>query len=264
VRFSSCFAVIALALCAVPTFAQTTRNPASPPPRTAETKPPEKAKPLNNNDARMAAQSMQRNGGSLLKATLAAPVDPGQAQLGNVSYFAVPEPEPRVIKKHDLVTVIIREESEFSSDGTTEAKREASIDARITEFMKLDLEEFQLKGGGIGSVPPSIVADSNREFKGEGTVDRTDSFTARVTAEVIDVKPNGTLVLQGRKRIRTDEEYQNFLVTGICRAEDITADNTVLSTQLKDFDLRKTHKGAVRDATKRGLVTKLLDAIGLF
>jgi flagellar L-ring protein precursor FlgH len=78
------------------------------------------------------------------------------------------------------------------------------------------------------------------------------------------VKPNGTLVLQGRKKITTDDEYQQFLITGIARAEDVTADNTVLSTQLADFNLRKTHKGAVRNATKKGLIPKLLDVINPF
>ena len=234
------------------------------PTRPSETQPAQPAKPLNNNDARFAASAMQRNGGSLLKATLSTPTDPGQAQLSNVSYFSVPEPEPRVIKKHDQVTIIIREESEFSSEGTTETKKDAAIDARITEFLKLDLKEFQLKGGGISEVPPSIVAEGSREFTGEGTVDREDSFTARITARVIDVKPNGTLVLEGRKQITMDEEYQRFLVTGIARAEDVSADNTVLSTQLADFNLRKTHKGNVRNATKKGFIPKLLDVINPF
>ena len=234
------------------------------PTRPTETQLAQPAKPLNNNDARMAATAMQRNGGSLLKATLSAPVDPGQAQLANVSYFSVPEPQPRVIKKHDQVTIIIREESEFSSEGKTESKKDAKLDARVTEFVKLDLKDFALRGGGVGDTPPSIVAEGNREFTGEGNVDRTDTFTARVTARVLDVKPNGNLVLEGRKRITTDDEYQQFLVTGIARAEDVSADNTVLSTQLADFNLRKTHKGAVRDATKRGLLPKLLDLINPF
>ena len=117
-----------------------------------------------------------------------------------------------------------------------------------------------MPSGGIGNTPPSIVADGSREFTGEGTVDRTDSFTARVTARVLDVKPNGTLVLEGRKQITTDDEYQRFLVTGICRAEDISADNTVLSTQLADFNLRKTHKGNVRNATKKSSA-EIIDVI---
>ncbi len=262
-RFSAYYALSALLLSATITSAQATRAPAPAAPRGSETVV-EPSKPLNNDDARSAAMAMHRNGGSLLKATLGAPVDPGQAQLANVSYFSVPEPEPRVIRKHDQVTIIIREESEFSSEGTTETKKEAMIDARVTEFIKLSLADFAVRGGGVGDNPPSIVADASREFTGEGTVDRTDSFTARVTAKVLDVKPNGTLVLEGRKQITTDDEYQRFLVTGICRAEDVSADNTVLSTQLADFNLRKTHKGNVRNATKKGFFPKLLDVINPF
>ncbi len=262
-RFSAYYALSALLLSATITSAQTTRAPAPATPRGSETVV-EQPKPLNNDDARSAAMAMYRNGGSLLKATLVVPVDPGQAQLANVSYFSVPEPEPRVIKKHDQITIIIREESEFSSEGTTETKKEAMIDARVTEFIKLSLADFAVRGGGVGDNPPSIVADASREFTGEGTVDRTDSFTARVTAKVLDVKPNGTLVLEGRKQITTDDEYQRFLVTGICRAEDVSADNTVLSTQLADFNLRKTHKGNVRNATKKGFFPKLLDVINPF
>ncbi len=267
-RFSAYLALVALVSCSTIASAQqqtANRAQAGPAPaRTSETQPAQPAKPLNNNDASAAAGAMQRNGGSLLKATLSTPADPGQAQLANVSYFSVPEPEPRVIKKHDQVTIIIREESEFSSEGNTETKKEANIDARVTEFIKLDLKDFAIRGGGIGATPPAIVGDASREFTGEGTVDRADSFTARVTARVIDVKPNGTLVLEGRKQITTDDEYQRFLVTGTARAEDVSADNTVLSTQLADFNLRKTHKGNVRNATKKGLIPKLLDVINPF
>src|SRR5262245_53316010 len=71
--------------------------------------------------AAIASQAMQRSGGSLLRASLAAQSDAGQAQLSQVSFFNVPEPEPRTVKKHDLITIIVREESEFTAEGTTEA-----------------------------------------------------------------------------------------------------------------------------------------------
>jgi flagellar L-ring protein precursor FlgH len=266
-RFSAYLVLVALVWT---TVASAQQQPASrgqngpAPTRPSETPPAQPAKPLNNNDARVAASAMQRNGGSLLKATLATPTDPGQAQLSNVSYFSVPEPEPRVIKKHDQVTIIIREESEFTSEGNTETKKDAKLDARVTEFIKIDLEDFAIRGGNVSEPPPAIAAEGTREFTGEGTVDRTDTFTARITARVLDVKPNGTLVLEGRKRITTDDEYQQFLVTGVARAEDVSADNTILSTQLADFNLRKTHKGNVRNATKKGFIPKLLDVINPF
>ena len=109
-----------------------------------------------------------------------------------------------------------------------------------------------------------MTADAARNFKGEATVDRSDSVIARITAEVVDVKPNGTLVVQARKKIKTDEEEQTLLCSGICRAEDITPDNTVLSTQLFDLEFTKMNKGQVQNTTKTCLIHKLLDFVNPF
>lgn len=222
------------------------------------------AKAVHNNQATTVTQAMQRNGGSLFRATLQTEPEPGQATLRDVSFFAVPEPEPRVLRRHDIITVVIREESGFKSKGNTDVKREAALEAKIDEFIKLDLSNWAISGGGVGANPPSIKAEGTRDFKGTGSVDRSDSMTARIAVEVLDVKPNGTLVLQGSKRIKTDDELQQFTLTGICRAEDVSADNSVLSTNLYDLSLEKKHTGAVRDATKRGWATKLLDALNPF
>lgn len=211
-----------------------------------------------------AAALLRDHGNSLLKASLAAAPDARAVRLEDVSYYAVPLPEPKVIRKHDLITIIVREESEYSSEGSSELTKEARFEAAIDEFVKLNLRDLQLKGGAIGAVAPRIDVSGSREFSGEGTVDRSDSFTARITAEVLDVKPNGTLVLQARKRIKTDEEEQVFILSGTCRAEDINADNTILSTALHDQEVTKTHKGTVRSATRRGWGGKLLDAISPF
>ncbi|HLL91075.1 MAG TPA: flagellar basal body L-ring protein FlgH, partial [Tepidisphaeraceae bacterium] len=180
--------------------------------------------------------------------------------LAATSFYAVPEPQPRTLKKHDLITIIVREQSAFSSDGSLDAKREASLEAKLEEFVSLNWRNFALYGGAQGANPPGVKMSGSREAKNEGTVDRSDSFNARIGAEVVDVKPNGTVVVQARKRIKTDDEEQTIILSGTCRAQDITADNSILSTQLHDLDVTKTHTGAVRDATKRGWLHKLLDA----
>jgi flagellar L-ring protein precursor FlgH len=207
---------------------------------------------------------MQRAGGSLLRATVSVSPDPNQATIEAVSFFAVPAPQPRTLKKHDLVTIIVREESEYKTEGNTDLKKEAALEARIEEWISLSLKNFEIEGGAQGPTPPAIAGNASRDFKGEATVDRTDTLTLRVTGEVIDVKPNGTLVLQARQRIKTDEEEQTFILSGICRAEDVSPDNTILSTQMFDKEVIKTHKGAVRDTTKRGWLPKLLDVINPF
>ncbi|HEY7090182.1 MAG TPA: flagellar basal body L-ring protein FlgH [Tepidisphaeraceae bacterium] len=207
---------------------------------------------------------MQRSGGSLLRAAMASSPDPNQATLGHVSYLAVPDPVPRTIKQHDLVTIIVREQSEMKSEGTTDLKKNADLQATLEEWIKLSIHNLEIQGGAQGPNPPSVKASGKRDFKGEATVDRTDSLTMRVTAEVLDVKPNGTLFLQARQRVKTDEEEQTFILSGICRAEDVTVDNTILSTQMFDKDLVKTNKGAVRDTTKRGWIPRILDVLNPF
>jgi flagellar L-ring protein precursor FlgH len=214
--------------------------------------------------AQTPAEALQQSNGSLLRATTSIPPDPNQAKIMNVSFFAVPEPGPRVLKKHDLVTIIVREESESKSEATTDLKKDAALEAKLEEWIKLNIHNLEIEGGAIGPNPPSVKASGKRNFKGEATVDRTDSLLLRVTAEVIDVKPNGTVVLQARQRIKTDEEEQEFTLSGIARAEDVTPDNTILSTQLFDKELIKKHKGAVKDTAQRGWIPKLLDLINPF
>jgi flagellar L-ring protein precursor FlgH len=241
-------------------LAQTT--PATPTPAPAKE---QKAinQPTNNNTAATISQRMQSNGGSLFRASMEAAPEPGQATLRDVSLIAVPDPVPHVLKKHDLITVIVREESAFKSDGTTDVKRQADIDTKLDAFIKLSLSNWEAKGLTANNLP-EVKGEGTRDFKGTGEVDRTDSLTARIAVEVLDVKPNGTLVLQGSKRIKTDDEEQQFILTGICRATDVGADNTILSTNLFDLSLEKKHSGAVRDATKRGWAEKLLDLINPF
>jgi len=214
--------------------------------------------------AQNTGQLMQKNGGSLLRATLAsAQPDAAQAQLNDTSFFAVPAPEPKVLRKHDLVTIIVREESDFSADGTTDLKKDYDLDFRIQQFIRASLENFSLEPTN-GSTGSQILLGGNSKFKGEATVDRVDALTTRITAEVVDVKPNGTVVVQAKAHTKFDEEEMTMILSGTCRAEDVTPDNTILSSQLHDKDLVKQHKGAVRDTTRRGWIPRFFDWIRLF
>lgn len=205
----------------------------------------------------------QQAGGSMLRASVTNPVDPGNATLTAVSFFSVPEAKPRTIKKHDLVTIIVSENSQYSSNGTTDLQKEADFDAKVTAMVRLSLSRLDLSENSVNT-NPEIGTTGTRDFNGSGTVNRADTMTTRLTAEVLDVKPNGTLVLQARQHIKTDDEDQTMILSGTCRVEDVLPDNTVLSTQMFDKDVTSSNKGAVRDATKRGWVPKLLDVINPF
>jgi flagellar L-ring protein precursor FlgH len=218
-------------------------------------------------DSRQTEAAVFSQTGSLLQAGMAAQSGPGTgggpAKMQTISWFAVPEQKPRTIKKHDLITVIINEEATVASDAKATTDRDTQVNATATQYMKLNQQNISLQTVQP-TTPAGFVGDLQRNFKSDGQDDRTDSFTSRLSAEVIDVKPNGTLLVQAKRNIQVNTEIQHYLLSGTCRAEDVTPDNTILSTQLSDLDLRRDDSGMVHDATKQGGLMKILDFINPF
>src|SRR5262249_23228882 len=155
--------------------------------------------------------------------------DPHSAKFAALSFIAVPPPEPRLLKKHDVITVIIRQESQITSDGKSDLKKDSNLDVHADNLVKLALKNMEIQGGAQGSAPPAVKFGLSRDSKNEAQMDRNDSFTTRMSAEVVDVKPNGTVVVQAKTIVRHDEELQELTLTGICRGTDVTPDNSIYS-----------------------------------
>ena len=101
-------------------------------------------------------------------------------------------------------------------------------------------------------------------MRSDGDSSREDSLTTRLTAMIIDVKPNGMLVIEGRARLTHDDEVSEVTVTGFCRKDDVTANNTILSTQLADKEVVITNEGALRRVASRGWIPTLIDLLKPF
>jgi flagellar L-ring protein precursor FlgH len=186
-------------------------------------------------------------------------LEPSTSALQANSFLAIPPRRPRQFQVHDLITIIVRESTSYSSESETETEKETSVQTKLESWIDLEAGNFAIVPSPMARGEPNIKGSASRTFEGEGEIERKDDFVGRITAQVIDVKPNGLLVLGARKFIKTDEEEQRFELAGLCRAEDVNADNTILSSQLADLVVRKVHKGAVRKATQRGLIPKALD-----
>ncbi len=183
--------------------------------------------------------------------------------IGRDSFTAVSMPEPRKFAVHDLVTIIVRESTQTDVTAELETEKEADVKGKISAFPRLtlsDLLDLQLRDNVI-SDPPEVGVKFEQDFEGSGDYKRKDTFVSRITARIIDVKPNGTLVLEAKKYIQSDKETLQMSMTGTCRKDDVRADNTVLSTQLADLHIVKSHDGEVRKSTKKGFLTKLLELI---
>lgn len=178
------------------------------------------------------------------------------------SFIAVRIPEPRQFAKNDLITVIIRDSFKTDLKASLDTNKELKLDGEVTNMIDIDkLLELVVRPYDFPGGNPGVGVDMSNEWKGDGDYSRSESTTGRLTARVADVKPNGTLVLEARQTMINDKEETMIVVSGTCRAADITIDNTVLSTELYDLHLDKQHKGELKKTTKKGFITNFFDAL---
>ena len=177
--------------------------------------------------------------------------------LDETSFIAVTPPEPRTFALHDIVTIIVIENKRFQTDAQTKTERSFDFEAALQAWIKFT--ECKLGSQDFIRGEPEIDFSTESEIDNKGKLKRQDKLTYRIACEVIDVKPNGNLVLEARRRIYHDEEEIVATLTGVCRSGDVSADNTVLSSKVADLDFNASHTGAMRDGTRRGWLTRLLD-----
>jgi flagellar L-ring protein precursor FlgH len=191
-----------------------------------------------------------------------APAAPAAPAIAEVSLTAVAAPEPREFAEHDLVTIIISERSkghrkhEFDADKTSEIG--GNVEATIDLVKLLEARLQQGRGPDDESLPVWAV-ELGKDFEATAEYKRDDLFTARVTAQVLEIKPNGNLLLEARTVITTDYETQTIVLTGVCRGEDVTDANTVQSNQMFDLRVEMQNEGEVRKGAEKGVITKVLD-----
>ena len=74
---------------------------------------------------------------------------------------------------------------------------------------------------------PNVAMQSESEYDGDGSVKRNEKLTLRVAATVVEVLPNGQLVIQGDQEVRVNYELRDLQITGIVRPMDISRYNEI-------------------------------------
>ena len=177
--------------------------------------------------------------------------------LDRTSLIAVELADPREFSVHDIVTIIVQESKIFESEADTESKRRFDFQSELQEWFRFS--ECKLVAETFPNGFPNVDYTLNNRIKNEGEVEREDKLVTRIAAEVIDVKPNGNLVFEARRRIWHDEEEIIASLTGVCRSKDVSPDNTILSSKVAYFDFGAPHTGGGGSAPRRGWVTRLFD-----
>jgi flagellar L-ring protein precursor FlgH len=142
----------------------------------------------------------------------------------------------------DLITVRIVENQEVKNEETSQLRKATTLDYK--------LDAFDIGSANLDPLP-RLAASSKDDFNGTANYEKNGEFTARITAMVMDVLPNGNLVIKGRREIKVDYETKVIEFSGVVRRYDIRADNTILSELVSDARVSYTGEGQLSDTTRR-------------
>jgi len=153
----------------------------------------------------------------------------------------------------DLVTIVINENQDVRNEETSDLSTQKGLDYQLTAF---DLKP------NMFSTLPTVQSGTEDTFSGSANYEKTGTFSARMTAVVVDKLPNGNLVVNGRREIRVDNEVKVIEFSGVVRRFDIAPDNSVESELVADARITYTGTGPMTRATNRhGLGGFLHDAL---
>lgn len=181
----------------------------------------------------------------------------GQLTLENSSFMyrkLPPEAEQRELKINDIITVLVDYRSSMISEGDAEARKTASINAVLADWLKFDGKDIFPAPQSRGD--PRINGSLNSQYRTESEMELRDMLTFRIAAAVVDIRPNGNLVIEARREIQINEEVWMQSLTGEIRRTSIGPDRVVRSDEIHGLRVTKCSKGFVNDAYTRGWLTR--------
>ncbi|MEM9185371.1 MAG: flagellar basal body L-ring protein FlgH [Planctomycetota bacterium] len=200
--------------------------------------------------AALAAAAAAQDGGLLHSA---APDPSAPLTLENSSYTFTPLPpeaEFRELRKEDIITVLVDYRTSTLSEGETETRKTASINGVLADWLGFDGKSIFAAPQSRGD--PTVTGTLNSQFRAEGDLETRDSLTFRIAAKIVDIRPNGNLVVEAHRTITINEEQWEQSLTGVVRRQSIGPDRTVRSDAVADLKIHKREVGTVRNAYSPG------------
>jgi flagellar L-ring protein precursor FlgH len=154
----------------------------------------------------------------------------------------------------DILTIVVSETQKVSNNDKTERKADTSLAARL-EAYTLSSDTFKT------NVLPKFDARSERSTTGESKQQRDSTMQARFSVMVIDVLPNGNLVLAGMREVQVDDETKTLKISGVVRPLDVSQQNTVESQYVADARISLMGEGASTRHVTKGPVGTLFETM---
>jgi flagellar L-ring protein precursor FlgH len=165
--------------------------------------------------------------------------------------------DAKAVRLHDVVSVVVSESLAASTDGQVKNSRSSNASSGLTGLFG------KLKAANNLQNLLGATAASGLSAQGQSTTN--SSLATTFGAEVVDVLPNGMLVVQATRQLTFSQQTQLIRLRGLVRPEDVSAQNEVQSTAMTDLELEVTGKGIVNDSTYRqNPVVRLLEKLLVF
>lgn len=153
----------------------------------------------------------------------------------------------RAMNVGDIVTIIISETSSTSASrsGSNEKSGSVSIGAGI----------------GLFDFLKATTASGSDKFSAKGSASSTNRTVGNVTVTITEITPAGNYILEGTQSIWQNRNEHKITFRGMCRPEDISATNTVLSTRVADATVRFDGKGPLNAKQRQGILTQIFNIL---
>jgi flagellar L-ring protein FlgH len=164
------------------------------------------------------------------------------------------------VKAHaanDIVTIQINETASATNSANTSTQKKTNLTLAAPGA-------FGLEKSSHLDFTKLLDASAGLTFGGQGATTRSGQLQAWLSARVVEVLPNGDLVIEGTKDVTINREHQSMNIRGVIRQVDITPGNIVSSTAIAHMEVKFDGKGIVSSSTNPGVLTWLFNKLNLF
>lgn len=161
----------------------------------------------------------------------------------------------------DVLTINIVESTSASKNVSSTAGRTSSVAETAATPTIFGYTPSPSKLGvagimGATNFDTSVTASGVQKFEGKGDTSQKNALLGTLTVTVIDVLPNGNLLVSGEKQMGINEGTEYVRFSGVVNPSTISSANVVTSTQVADARIEFKGRGEMDSAQAMGWLAK--------
>jgi flagellar L-ring protein precursor FlgH len=179
-----------------------------------------------------------------------APAEPGALYTSGRSLSLFQDRKARQVG--DVITVLLVERTDAKKSATTATSKDSNVG------ISAPVAGFPLTKDGVDLA--GIDLNSSQSFAGNGNSAQSNALSGSVSVLVVELLPNGLMVVQGEKQLSINQGSERLYLSGLIRSEDVGPDNTVRSDRVANASIRYGGAGAVADANRQGWLARFFNS----